>query len=88
MKYINLIDKRLAHLPVQYVSNTNSFARSDTGDVIDRATPELHVQNKPLVCSIGCPCTHWLFRFSILHSNKTVKTIIYIKYKTILFPKL
>ena len=44
---------------------------------LQRATPESHVQNKPLVYSIGCPCTHWLFRFSILHSNKNVNTITY-----------
>ena len=25
------------------------------------------MQNKPLVCSIGCPCSNWLFHFSILH---------------------
>ena len=30
---------------------------------------ESHVQIEPHVCSIGCPGTHWLFRFSILHSN-------------------
>ena len=39
------------------------------------------MQNKLLVCSIGCPCSSWLFRFSVLHSNKTVNTIIF-KYKT------
>ena len=38
-----------------------------------RATPKLHVQNKLLVCSIGC----WLFRFSILHYDQTVNTIIF-----------
>ena len=31
-----------------------------------------HVLNNPLVCSIGCLCSRWLFRFSVLHSNKTV----------------
>ena len=33
---------------------------------------ELHVQNKLLVCSIDCPCSHWLFHFSVLHSKKTL----------------
>ena len=32
---------------------SNSFARSDTGVVIDS---ESHLQNKPLVCSIDCLC--------------------------------
>ena len=31
-----------------------------------------------LVCSIGCPSSHWLFRFSVLHSNKTVNTNTYL----------
>ena len=35
------------------------------------------MQNKLLVCSIGCPCSHWLLGFSVLHSNKTVNTITY-----------
>ena len=42
--------------------------------------PESNVQNKLLVCSLGCQCSHWLFGFSVLHSNKTVYTIK-IKYK-------
>ena len=37
--------------------------------------------------SNGCPCSHWLFCFSVLHSNKTVNTIEY-KYKIVLSPKL
>ena len=44
------------------------------------------MQSKLLVCSIDCPCSHWLFRFSVLHSNKTVYTIKYIK-KIVLSPK-
>ena len=32
-------------------------------------------------------CSHWLFRFSILHSNKTVKKIKP-KYKSVLSPQL
>ena len=30
-----------------------------------RAIPESPMQNKPLVCSIGCPYSHWLFRFTL-----------------------
>ena len=28
-------------------------------------------------CSICCRCSHWLFRFSVIHSNKTANTIKY-----------
>ena len=54
------------------VSPSNSFAGSDTGAVIDSEPHQSRtpVQNKPLVRSIGCPCSHWLCRFSGLHSNK------------------
>ena len=34
-------------------------------------------KTKPLVWSIGCPCSSWLFRFSVLHSDKTVNMIIF-----------
>ena len=36
------------------------------------------MQNLPLGCSIGSPCSHWLFRFSFLLSNKAVNTITYL----------
>ena len=36
-----------------------------------------HVQNKPRVCSIGCPCSSWMLRLSILHSDYTVNKIIF-----------
>ena len=65
----SLIDSCQAHLP----EHQNSFASC----YWQRTTLELHVQNKLLVCSIGFPCSHWLFRFSVLHSNKTVNTIKY-----------
>ena len=56
--------------PCNTLRTLNSFARSDTGIVIDS---KLHLsptlQSKPLVCSIGYPCSQWLFCFSILHSN-------------------
>ena len=71
MNYTNLIDSCQAHLPVQYASNIKHI-RQKWYWCCDwqRATPELHVQNnKPLVCSIGCPCSIWLFRFSISHSG-------------------
>ena len=41
------------------------------------ATLDSHVQSKPLVCSLDCPCLHWLFRFSALHSNKPLSSLLY-----------
>ena len=68
MNNTNLIDSCQIHLPAQYTSN---LIRQKWYWCCDcqRATPEWHVQNKPLVCSIGCSCSSWLFRFSILHSD-------------------
>ena len=56
MNDINLIDSCQAHLPVQYTSNIK-FIRQKWHWCYDwqRATPEPHMQNKPLVCSIGYP---------------------------------
>ena len=55
------------------LQTSNSFPRSDTGVVTDSEP-----QNKPLVCSIGCLCSRWLFCFSVLHFDKTmVSTITY-----------
>ena len=74
MKDIHLIDSCCqAHLPVQYASNIE-FIRQKLHWCCDwqRTTPESNVQNKPIVCSIGCP-----FRFSVLLSNKPVETITY-----------
>ena len=74
-----LIDSCQAYLPTQYASNIE-FIHQKWRWWRDwqRATPESHVQNKLLVCFIGCPCSHWLFRFSVLHSTKTVNTIRYL----------
>ena len=66
---IHLIDSCHDHLPVQYASDIDYFARSDTGVVID-SVAELHVHNKPLVSPIGCPCFRWLFRFSVYIPTK------------------
>ena len=76
MNEINLIDSWQAYLPVQYASNIE-FIRQKWHWCCDwqRTTPESHVQNKLLVCSIGCPCSHWLVCFSVLHSKKNVNTI-------------
>ena len=75
MNDTNMIDSCQAHLLV--LRTSNSFARSDTCIVIDSELHLSHVQNKPLVRSIGCPCSHGLFRFSVLRSEKTVNTITY-----------
>ena len=66
MNYTNLIDSYQDHLPVQHASNIKLFCQKwywccDW----HRATTESHVQNTPLVCSIGCPCSRWLFRLSL-----------------------
>ena len=88
MNYTKFDRSCQAHLPVQFASNIE-FIRQMWHWCCDwqRATPELHVQNMLLVCSIGCPCSHWLLRFSALHSNKTVIRLN-IKYKIVLYPKL
>ena len=49
------------------------------------AYPLHHGGSFPLVCSIGCPCWHWLFRFSVLHSNQTFIRLN-IEYKIVLSP--
>ena len=74
----NLIECCQALLPVQFASNIE-FIRQMWHWFCDwqRPKPEFHEQNKILVCSIGCSCSHWPFRFSVLHSNKTVNTIKY-----------
>ena len=77
MKYIHLIDICQAHLPVQYASNIEFIRQSDTGVVVDSEPHLRRTCKNPLVCSFGRPCSHWLFRFFVLHSNITVKTIIY-----------
>ena len=50
-----LIDSCQAHLPVQYASNIELIPWCCDWQ---RATLESHMQNKPLVCSIGCL---WIF---------------------------
>ena len=78
MNYTNLIDSCQAHLSVKYTSKIK-LIRHKYHWCCDWqwATPESHVQNKPLVCSIGCLCSSWLFLFSVLHSDKTVNKIIF-----------
>ena len=80
MNYINLIGSCHAHLPMQFASNIG-FIRQKWHWCCDwqRATPALHMQNKPVVCCIGCPCSHWLFRFSVLHLIKPIIQL-HIKY--------
>ena len=53
MNYTNLIDICQAHLPVQYASDIK-LIRQKRHLCCDwqRATPDSHVQNEPLVCSI------------------------------------
>ena len=81
-------DSCQAHLHVQNAPKIE-FIRQKWHWCCDwqRATPELHMQNKTLVFPIGGLCSHWLFRFSVLHSNKTVNTISY-QIQNCIFPKL
>ena len=72
MKDINMIDS----CQTQYASNIK-FIHKKRHWYCNRqqATPGSHMQNKPFDCSICCLCSHWLFRFSVLHFNKTVNMI-------------
>ena len=69
-----MIDSCQADLPVQYASNIELIRQKwlELWSTVSHSR-ELHVQNKPLICSIGCPCS----RFSILHSDKNVYTMSY-----------
>ena len=70
MNYTNLIDSCQAHLPLQYAPNIELIRQKEHWCCdLEQATPETHVQNKHPVCSIGCPYSRWLTRFSILHSG-------------------
>ena len=54
MKDIHLIDSCQTHLPVLYASNIEFIRQSCD------CQHKTHVQNRPLVYPIGCPCSHWL----------------------------
>ena len=89
MNYTNWIDSCQAYLPVQYALNIELICQKwywccDW----QRATAELHVQNKLHVFSIGCSCLHCLFCISVLHSNKTVNLWITYYLQNCVFPKL
>ena len=66
MNDTNMIDSCQAHLPVQYSSNIELIPQKwhwccDW----QQATLVSHMQNKPFACSISCPCSRWLFHFSV-----------------------
>ena len=75
-----LIDSCQAQLPMQCASNIE-WPEVTLVLLLTASLTESYMQNKPLVFSIGCPCSScicsWLFYFSALHSNKTVNTIIF-----------
>ena len=87
MNYTNLIDSCQAHLPVQYAT-FRSFARSDTGVVID-SEPHLSGTCKtsrlfaPLAVRVQAGCS----AFPFYTQTKPLKPL-YFKYKTVLTPKL
>ena len=70
----NLTDNCKAHLSVQFASNFKLICQMWHWCCDWQwATTELHVEKKLLVSSIGCLCSHWLFRLSVLRSDNTVK---------------
>ena len=84
MNYTNLIDSCKAHLPVQFAMNMNSFARSDTGVVID-SEPHLSCTCKtcfffsPLAVRVHTGCSPFPFY---------TPTKPFFKNKTVLIPQL
>ena len=88
MNDIILIDICQAHLPVQYFLNIK-LIRQKWNWYCDWqwATPDSYIQNKPLVFSIGCPCST---DYSAFPFDTPTKPLIqlHIKYKTVLFHKL
>ena len=88
MNYTGFIDSCQAHFSVQYASNIE-LIRQKWYWCCDwqRATPESHVQNKPLVCSIGCHAQAGYSAFPFYTPTKPLIRL-YFKYKTILIPKL
>ena len=82
---INLIDNCQAHLPVQYASNIE-FIHQKWHWCCDwqRATPRPHVQNKRLVCFIGCPFYTGRSAFPFYTPTKPLIRK-HIKYKIVFF---
>ena len=83
-----LIDSCQAHLPMQYASDNDSFARSDTGVVIDSEphqsrTCKTSLLFAPLAVRVHTGCSTFLF-----YTPTKPLIWLYIKYKTVLFPKL
>ena len=80
MNYTHLIDSCQSHLPMQYASNIEH--RTHSPEVTRRrATPETHVQNKPLVCSMAVR-VHFPF-----YTKTKPLMQLYFKYKTVLILK-
>ena len=87
MNDIHLIDSCQAYLPMQYTLNLEFIRQkwkkvSRGAKIRNRYNQVPHLtqdtSGKPLdVCFIGGPCSHRLFRYSVLHANQTVDTITY-----------
>ena len=89
MKDINLIDSCQAHLPVQYASKSNSFARSDTDVVIDSephssCTCKTSLLFAPLAVRVHTGCSALLF-YSYTPTKPFIR--VHIKNKTV-FPQI
>ena len=85
MNNTNLIGSCQAHLPVQFASNIEFLHLDVTLMLWLKASHTRVARIKQALCLL-----HWLsvFHCHVLHSNKTVNTIQYIKYKIVLSPKL
>ena len=88
MNLTNLIDSCQAHLHVQYASNIE-LIRQKWYWCCDwqRATPEFHVQNNllfaPLAVYVQAGCSAFPF-----YTPTNPLIWLYLKYKTVLIPKL
>ena len=88
MNYTALIDSCQAHLPVQYASNIEFIARSDTGIVIDSEphpsrTCKASLLMAPLAVRVQAGCSTFPF-----YTPTKPLIRLYFKYKTVVIPKL
>ena len=83
MNYTNLIDSCQAHCPCNTLRTSISFARSDTGVMIDLSrTCKTSLLLAPLAVRIQAGC----FAFPFFTPTKPLIRL-YSKYKTVLIPK-
>ena len=84
MNYVDLIDSCQAHLPLQYAWNIDLIPQKRYWCCDwQRATPQSHMQNKPLFAPLAVRVQGGCSAFPFYTPNKQL-----LKYKTALFPKL